>query len=188
MDALQQALEQAATEVPKQIFLEKLIYKKLEKQGLRTPKAISRKLARHILSGNSEPSKYSSRKYSKDIDLAFYQADVEEIERAFERFQNEFLSKTLPRIAERIAKKTLKDLKSRWPDEYAQQEADLVGFRQRLEERWGKPLGQLRMLLTMSREWCEWAHKRNESLQRNKKKQPEIHFDSIAHPGLPGHR
>jgi hypothetical protein len=27
------------------------------------------------------------------------------------------------------------------------------------------------MLLTMSREWCEWAHNRNESLKRGKKKQ-----------------
>jgi hypothetical protein len=171
MDALQETLEQAATEVPKQIILEKIIYKKLEKQGLKAPKAISRKLAQHILSGNTEPFKYNILKHSKDIDLAFDEADTKEIERALEKFHNELLSKTLPRIAERIAKKTLKTLKSRWPAEHTQQEADLAGFRERLEERWGKPLGQLRMLLTMSREWCGWAHGRNESQPEGKKKQ-----------------
>jgi hypothetical protein len=171
MDALQEALDQAATEVPKLVILENLISKKLKKQGLTAPRDLPKKLARHILSGSVVPFRYNSRKHSGNIALTFDEADAEEVERAFERFQNELLSKTLPRIAERISKKTLKVLKSRWPDEHAQQEADLADFRERLEERWGKPLGQLRMLLTMSREWCEWAHKRNESLEKGKKKQ-----------------
>jgi hypothetical protein len=171
MNVLQETLEQAAIEVPKQIILEKLISKKLEKQGISEPKAISRKLARHILSGNSEPFRYNRRKYSKDIDLAFDEADAADIERAFEQFQNELLSQAIPRIAERISKKTLKHLKLRWLEEQVQQEVDLAGFRQRMEERWGKPLGQLRMLLTMAREWCGWAHNRNESLQKDKKQQ-----------------
>ena len=61
-------------------------------------------------------------------------------------------SKIIPDVARRTAKSVLKDLKSRWPGEHALQESGLSGFRERLEERWGKPLGQLRMLLTMSRE------------------------------------
>lgn len=170
MDALQRTLNQAVTGIPA-VLLENLISKKLKKQGINAPKALCKKLAQHILSGTAEPFIYNSRKYSRSIDLAFDAADVNEIERAFERFQNELLSKTFPRIAERISKKTLKALKSRWLDEYAQQERDLTAFRHRLEERWGKPLGHLRMLLTMSREWCEWAHKRTESLKGGKKKQ-----------------
>ncbi len=170
MRALQESLEEAAKGLPA-IFLENLISKKLKKRGLTAPKNLSKKLARHILSGSVEPFRYNSRKYWGNIDLAFDETDADEIDRALERFQNDLLSKTLPRIAERISKKTLKNLKSRWPDEHAQQEVDLAGFRKRLEERWGKPLGQLRMLLTMSREWCEWSHRRNESLKGGKKKQ-----------------
>jgi hypothetical protein len=48
------------------------------------------------------------------------------------------------------------------------QEADLEGFRERMAYRWGKPLGQLRMLLTMSREWCQNISVR-ESYRRNSK-------------------
>jgi hypothetical protein len=32
-----------------------------------------------------------------------------------------------------------------------------------LESRWGKPLGQMRMLLTMAREWGQWAYTRQNS-------------------------
>jgi hypothetical protein len=69
-----------------------------------------------------------------------------------------------------MSKTVLKDLKARWPNEQTLQQADLSGFRERLEERWGHPLGQLRMLLTMCREWCEWIHKRNFSQKSDPKK------------------
>ena len=170
MNALQETLNQAVKDLPA-IFLENLVSKKLENQGISAPKALCKKLARHILSGTGEPFQYNSRKYSGNVHLTFDQTDADEMERAFARFENEHLSTILPKIAERLSQSVLKDLKSRWPDEYAQQQADLAGFRLRLEKRWGKPLGQLRMLLTMSREWCEWTHKRNEYLQKGKKKQ-----------------
>ena len=62
-------------------------------------------------------------------------------------------------FAERISKKTLRDLKKSWTEEQRLQQVDLVGFRERMEETWGKPLGQLRMLLTIAREWCGEAHR-----------------------------
>lgn len=170
MNTLQETLNHAVKDLPT-IFLENLVSKKLEKQGISAPRALCKKLARHILSGTGEPFQYNSRKYSGNFNLTFDQTDADEMERAFARFETDHLSTILPKIAERLSKSVLKDLKSRWPDEYAQQQADLAGFRLRLEERWGKPLGQLRMLLTMSREWCEWAHNRNESLEKGKKKQ-----------------
>jgi len=170
MDRLQQALNQAVKDLPA-IFLENLISKKLKKQGITTFRVLSKKLAQHILKGTGEPFSYKSLKYSEDINLAFDEADADEIARAFDRFQNEQLPKVLAEMAERLSEKVLKDLKSRWPGQYAEQEAELTDFRQRLEERWGKPLGQLRILLTMSREWCQWAHNRNQALKISKRKQ-----------------
>lgn len=103
MDALQETLNRAVKNIPA-ILLENLISKKLKKQGINAPKALSRKLARRILSGTDEPFKYNSRKCSGNINLAFDKGDADEIDRAFRRFQNELLSKTLSRIAERISK------------------------------------------------------------------------------------
>jgi len=170
MNRLQQALNQAVKGLPA-IFLENLISKKLKKQGITTSRVLSKKLAQHILKGTREPFSYKRGKYSGDINLAFDEADVDEIVRAFERFQNEQLPKVLPEMAERLSKKVLKDLKVRWRDEHAQQEVDLSEFRGRMEQRWGQSLGQLRMLLTMVREWCESAHHRESGRRKHKKKQ-----------------
>jgi hypothetical protein len=170
MDTLQKSLNETVKDIPA-ILLQNLISKKLRKLGITPSRGLAKKLAKHVLSRASKRFTYNSRKHSGNINLAFDEADANEIARAFERFQEEQLPKILPEIAQRLSKTVLKALKSRWPDEHAQQEAELSGFRQRLEERWGKPLGQLRMLLTMSREWCQWAHSRTESLRRGKKTQ-----------------
>jgi len=160
MDILQEGLNKTLKEVPT-LILQNLITKKLKKQGITATKDLSGKLAKYILLRSDKPFKYKSRKLSGKINLAFDQDDLNEIDRTFERFQKEQLPKLLPEAAHRISKIVLKDLKARWPKEEAQQEADLAGFRERLAERWGQPLGQLHMLLTMCREWCQWVHKRN---------------------------
>lgn len=169
MDILQEGLNQTLKDVPS-LILQNLISKKLRKQGITASKDLSSKLAKHILCHSPKPFKYRSRKVSGKIDLAFDQDDLNEIDRDPERFQTEQLPKLLPEVAHRISKIVLKDMKARWPNEQTLQQADLSGFRERLEERWGHPLGQLRMLLTICREWCEWIHKRNVSQKGDPKK------------------
>jgi hypothetical protein len=169
MDTLQQSLNQVLEGVPA-ILLQKLIDKKLQKQGIPPSKDLSKKLTEHILSKTGKPFRYRSRNYSGNINLTFDEADADEISNAFDRFTEEQLPRLLPGVARRVSKIVFKKLMSSWQAEHAQQEADLAGFRQRMEETWGKPLGQLRMLLTMSREWCQWAHTRYES-QKCKNKQ-----------------
>jgi len=170
MNTLQQLLNQVLEGVPA-ILLQKLIDKKLQKHGIPPSKDLSKKLAVHILSKTGKPFRYRSRKYSGHINLAFTEADADEISNAFDRFTEEQLPKLLPEVAHRVSRIVLKRLMSSWQAELTQQEADLAGFRQGMEERWGKPLGQLRMLLTMSREWCQWAHARYESQKSSKNKQ-----------------
>jgi hypothetical protein len=169
MDILQEGLNKTLKDVPG-LILQNLISKKLQKQGITESKDLPRKLAKHILSRSEKPFRYRSRKLSGKIDLAFDQDDLNEIDRALERFQREQLPKLLPETAHRISKMMLKTLRASWPKEQALQQADLSGFRERLEERWGQPLGQLRMLLTMCREWCQWIHQRNVSLKGDPEK------------------
>jgi hypothetical protein len=166
MDVLQDALNQAAAALPA-LFLQKLIAKKLQEQGIKRTKSLSERLARHILDGKGEPVKYS-----RAITLTFTEADGAEIEEAIKRFCDTQLPSLVQNGAHRTSKTVLKDLKSRWPDELAMQIADISEFRERLEDRWGKPLGFLRMLLTMIREWCQGAHER--LLTRKKAKREQV--------------
>jgi hypothetical protein len=165
MDVLQDALNQATAALPA-LFLQKLIAKKLQEQGIKRTKSLSERLARHILDGNGEPVKYS-----RAITLTFTEADGAEIEEAIKRFCDTQLPALVRNGAHRTSKIVLKDLKSRWPDEHAMQIADISEFRERLEDRWGKPLGLLRMLLTMVREWCQGAHQREITRKKAKPQQ-----------------
>lgn len=153
MDVLQQALHKAIASLPA-LMLEKLISKKLRDQGVKFPKTLPRKIAEHILSGTTEPFRHAGRTQPKDISLTFDEADGEEVTRVVEKFLNVQLPALVDDFAERISKKTLRDLKKNWTEEQRLQQVDLAGFRERMEETWGKPLGQLRMLLTIAREWC----------------------------------
>jgi Family of unknown function (DUF5677) len=101
----------------------------------------------------------------------FTEAHANELTEAIEDFTKNRISRVVEGVAKRTSKKVLRELKSRWPEEQAQQEFDLAGFRERLEERWGKPLGQLRMLLTMVREWTGNAHERESTRRKHKNKQ-----------------
>lgn len=162
MDVLQQALTEALASLP-ELFLEKLIAKKLQDQGITGPKSLAVKLAKHALSGKTAPFRYRGKAQSGYVSLAFQEADAEEISQKIDAFCEEQLPKVCRDVAGRMSKTILRYLKSHWAEEQALQESDLAGFRTRLEGRWGKPLGQLRMLLTMAREWGQWTLDRQRS-------------------------
>jgi hypothetical protein len=157
VDVLQQAVHNSIASLPA-VMLEKLLSKKLRDQGVNFPKTLPRKLAEHILSGATEPFRHAGRTQPKDISLTFDDADCEEITRAVDKFLNTQLPILVDDFAERIAKKTLRGLEKSWIEEQRLQKVDLAGFRERMEETWGRPLAQLRMLLTVAREWCGEAH------------------------------
>ena len=162
MNTLQRELDRATANLPT-LFLQKLIDKKLKKQGIEPPRGFSEKMAAHFLAKHPEPFTFESRKLPKNIKLTFTKTDADEIAKAMEDFCTTKLPKILPDVARKTARSVLKTLRERWPGEHALQEEDLNRFREGLQQRWGPSIGQLRMLLTMSREWCQEALQRVES-------------------------
>jgi hypothetical protein len=150
-------------------MLEKLILKKLRAQGVKFPEALPRQLAEHILSGTSEPFHHGGRDLREDILLSFDEADGEEVSRVIDKFLDVRLPALVDDFAERLSEKILRGLKKGWPEEQKLQQDDLAGFRRRMEETWGKPLGKLRMLLTIAREWCGEAHEDAHNSQEKSK-------------------
>jgi hypothetical protein len=168
MDVLQQSMNRAVEQLPA-LFIERLVSKKLREQGIKPSKRLSERIAKYVLSDKSEPFRYKGHKHSGDITLTVSEGDADEVVRALENFCETQLPKIIPEVSNRLAKTVLADLKSRWTKEYTLQSADLSEFRKRLEGRWGKPLGKLRMLLTMAREWCQEAHDRETSKGKQNK-------------------
>ena len=167
MDTFQNLLDQKMGEFVPRLMLEKLIEKKLKTAGITATKKLSKKLAEYALSGETKPFKYKS-KQSADITLAFDEADIKEIERMFDAFCKQ-LPGLLESTSEKSSKAVLKELTSKWDEEGRLQQVDLVNFRTRLEERWGKPLNQLRMLLTISREWAQTVNNNHVQSKKNRK-------------------
>ena len=168
MDVLQQALHKAIATLPT-VVLEKLVAKKLGEQGVKFPKTLPRKVAEHVLSGAAEPFCFDGRTEPEDISLTFDGTDLAEIDRVIDTFLDVQLPVLVEGFAERISKQMLRDLKKRWPKEQKAQQVDLAGFRERMEETWGKPLRQLRMLLTIAREWCGEAHEEADDSEKDGK-------------------
>jgi hypothetical protein len=164
MNTLQDALDKLIAEIPAR-FLEKAIAKKLREQGISEPKSLSAKLAKHVLQGNSRPLKVRTKKHSGEISLSFTENDLDELMKEIDSFFKTKLPKLIDDVAPKAAKDLLRALESRWPSENTAQLADITGFRTRLEDRWGKPLGQLRMLLTMAREWGQAVHAKDAAQQ-----------------------
>jgi LPS O-antigen subunit length determinant protein (WzzB/FepE family) len=148
MDTLQKLFEQQFKVLP-ELFLEKLLEKKLHAEGINTDPVMIQKLIQHVLSSNSDSFSWDDGKEGNiSITINLTEADVEDAEKRF--------IATLPRIIEKtttdIARLLLKSLKKNWKKESNYQEAEFHIFKKNLERRWDKALGMLRMLLTISRE------------------------------------
>jgi Family of unknown function (DUF5677) len=170
VDIFQKVLNQQVSTMPA-FFLEEMIAKKLREQGIKGAKGLSAELAKRALEGDHRPVHLKGGANEKNCTITLSEADIHELERKLNSFGETILPKMLPNLANRLAKSVLKDLKARWPEEEDSQASDLVEFQNRLRERWGTPLGQLKMLLTMAREWCEHTHRRENSRRRRRKKQ-----------------
>jgi hypothetical protein len=131
-EILQQTLDDAIRDLPV-LFLEQHIVKMLKEQGVKAPKGFARQFADHLLIGNTEPLSSPKAARGKQIHLTINDFDIEEVIQRLERFSEEQLPGFAPSMASKLSGKVLKNLKARWPEENSMQEADLAGFRERME-------------------------------------------------------
>lgn len=151
MRNLQRILEEQLSEAPR-LILKEVIRDKLDQAGVDPSDGLVNQLAAHVLSGNMDS--FSWNDGSEDLDqvcLSFTPEDMAAIEDKCSAFLSS-MPTIVDGISDDAAKSLLKTLKKNWRKEYLLQIDDKKGFRSRLEKRWGKALGKLRMLLTVSLE------------------------------------
>lgn len=148
---LQDAIDEVIADLPHH-FAKAFFDKKLPSIGVEPKKRFIDKLVDHVLAAGDDEIHFEEIDDDLLANLTITDEDLEELDRN----TKEFVRKELPRILAESAldggKRITKALKRNWPEQHAwQREAD-VGFRARLEIRWGKALDLLRMLLTISQE------------------------------------
>lgn len=151
-------IERLAKEMPR-LALAELLPRKLKAVGVEpTPKLIEA-LSTHLLKGSG--SKFSwddgATEAALNVTLKFNDEDLAEIDTFLDRFAERFPG-VLEETSREAAKLLLGTLAERWPEESALQRDDTEGFRNRLEQRWGKAFEGMRMLITICREIGSEAH------------------------------
>jgi hypothetical protein len=142
----------------RRFVLEKRLAERAREAGLSVDEATLSKAAEHVLSGNHEP--FGLSKGGDNTTIQITGEDIEYVVSATERFGGEQLSDFLAKASDDIAATLLKFLSKKWPEEFVAHQADMEAFKERLEHRWGKALGKLRMLLAIVREWANEAYDR----------------------------
>lgn len=149
---MQKLLEDEFKKIPN-LVLHQLIEKKLRAAGVNPEPVLVKQIIAHVRGSNSSLFHWDDGKEGNtEITLSISDEDVKEAEGMLLRLM-ESMPDVIDKTATTIAQSILKTLKQKWPEEYLLQKAEFSTFRQSLENRWGEPLGMLRMLLTMSREF-----------------------------------
>jgi hypothetical protein len=161
MDKLQELFESVLNQIPK-LVLERRLADKMKEAGLSVDKeTLSRAadhVADHILTGDRNPFRFGGN--GDDVSIQITDDDIEYVVKATERFRNEQLADVLDKAGDETANLLFKFLSKRWLEEFTAHQADVEAFKERLEHRWGKPLGKLRMLLAIVREWAQGFYER----------------------------
>lgn len=152
MDDLTKVLLETTQDLPRKI-LRKMILRKVRESNAPLPDEMIEPLLNHILAGNPESFVWHSDIEGDDVSvkLNFTDEDIREIE--------EQVAKAVKAIPEAVnggltaaADMFFKTLCKRWENEHLMQRYEIADFQEGLEQRWGRGLMLLRMLLTSCRE------------------------------------
>jgi hypothetical protein len=154
METLQKTMNTWLEELPR-LLLADLLNQKLSAQGIKLSKRKRGELADKILNGRLNTFDFDDGRKGdgkRIMTIEFTEIDSELMETKFKKF-TERLPDLIDDLTEKTSQSILSTLKGRWPSESRAQRRDLDGFRKRLQERWGDGLEQLRMLITIAREY-----------------------------------
>jgi hypothetical protein len=157
MEKLQELIDRTLRQVPR-LVLERVLAEKVKAVGLPVDEAMVSKAVDHIMSGGREGFQFDE--IGDDVTVNITNENIEYVVTTTEKLLNEQLSGILDKASDDTVNLVFKSLIKKWPEESAAHQADVEAFKERLEHRWGKALGKLRMLLTIAREWAQGLYER----------------------------
>ena len=152
MDDIKKILLEATQDLPRKIF-RKALLRKIKESNASLPDEVIDPLLNHILAGSTESFVWHKDEEGDDVSikLNFTDEDVRQVEAQ--------VAKAIKALPEAVngaltaaADGFFKALCKRWKDEHLLQRYEVADFQQGLEQRWGRGLTLLRMLLTCCRE------------------------------------
>ena len=155
----QEALNTAIENFPKHLLAD-LLGEKLAANGVRLSRRQLEKLARQAINEKLDSIdlpwwqfwRYLHFRQPKELLIEFTPEDSEKITATLDEFAEKRLPELVQRIIEDQPEIILSSLRKHWKSELKRQLREEDGFRYRLQIRWGAPIEELRLLLTIARE------------------------------------
>jgi len=172
MTALQDELERAMEDAPR-VAAVQILAKQCEETGVKLSAEQREELYEHVRV--DDDAIYLTGPLILDgqrIELSLDEDDVAAIEACMGALGDK-MPRLLKRIGDRLGEDLLHKLRDAWPEQSRMLDQDRHDFTRRLDERWGKPLSMLRMMLAVSREFGEMTSSaiavqgEGEALRRN---------------------
>jgi hypothetical protein len=151
-------IEDTASKIP-ELALERLLRKKLKDLGVRSYRAISKRLASHIIERSDEEFHVEDDGLSSDLSLELTSDDISNIEKFVDQMENG-LSKVVQNLMDDAIDKTLDSYRRNWHPYRRAQERSVNAFKGRIEDRWGPAFDETRILLDLCLDEGEKYHKR----------------------------
>ncbi|HYG48749.1 MAG TPA: DUF5677 domain-containing protein [Allosphingosinicella sp.] len=168
MASLHTMLMEQLTAIP-DMFISKMIKRKIEDAGGKAPEQLVQALVDHISNGEDSPFEWHDE-HAEDLDLDI-EIDAADVESVIQEI-DDFNKTKLPDLIESVTKEAgviiLRSLERDWPEQKSFEEAQMEVFRYNLEERWGKAFDVLRMMYTVARELGNEAAKRQRRSRSSK--------------------
>lgn len=149
MEILQDILIRELNSLPRAIGL-KIVSEKLQKLGIYS-EFRAEKVLSHVFDGDENVEWDEDEDPALDVTIDFDEADIKRCEEIFENFVAglpDLIAEATRKAAPAMVRKYRRDWHAYRPSEYSEFEL----FKVRLQERWGKGLDALRMLLSTCRD------------------------------------
>ena len=149
---IKKALLNALESLPEMV-LHQLIAQKLEKAGVEMPPDALDAFVEHIHEGKEGDFVWDDglNAEARNIKLDFTEEDIKDLEAKYHKVL-EAMPDAVHAAMDKTSEQIFKRLKRKWNEESLLQQYELHVFREGIEDRWGKGLNYLRMLLTACRD------------------------------------
>lgn len=166
---MQSALTKAVGELPR-LALRELVSCKLENAGVPASDAAVDSIVEAALRGDDAVSLDWEADVEKQFNITFDERDTKELGVITDRLL-EKIPQTVNDFTEAMTRSMVNAVRGSWPDLRGAEEFETEAFRFNLENRWGRALDWLRMLLWLAREIGATEH---QSLSRSKSKKGRL--------------
>lgn len=147
---MQGLLDQHLNAMP-QLLFDRAIEEKLSAAGIEMPQEVRAQFVDHLIGRNPTPFIWDDGGPDRQFTLDFTEEDFKKVLESAESF-NANLPDVIHGLSQSLSRSVLTSLDRKWHDEHTAQFIERDEFRANLEDRWGRGLNSLRMMLTCSRE------------------------------------